>query len=133
MIRKEIKRHKTIQTKSPRDFDLSLEKLMEEIALDDPVVERFFDASIGHCAYVEWTVSVLKPEDVRDEFELQGIQYLCGECPFYEMNPDKRVLYSVCKLGQKTKYGNKACVQLYEMIQKGDVNMEVQNDTGQVD
>lgn len=128
MIQKEITRHKTIQTKSPKEFDEQLERLLEEVALNEPNVTRIFDSNAGHIAYVSWTVTVIKAEDVRDEYEMNGISYHCGDCPYYEHPKDKRIVYSTCGLGQRANFGKRACVELYEKIQKGDVNMEVGDD-----
>ena len=128
MIQKEITRHKTIQTKSPKTFDSELGKLLEEVALCEPEVTRFYDSEAGHIAYVTWKESIIKAEDVRDEYEMKGISYHCGDCPYYEHPNDKRIVYSTCGLGQRASYGKRACVELYEKIQKGDVNMEVSDD-----
>lgn len=121
MIRLEKEIHKTIQEKSPEAFDEKLNALMEEIALKNPSSERIFDSVAGHIAYVKWIEIVVEPEDVRDEFILKGTEYVCGECPFFELQKDRRIKYSVCNQGQKVWYEHKACLHLYELIKKGDV------------
>ena len=126
MIRKEITKHKTIQTKSPKEFDDLLEALLAEVALNDPSVSRFYDGEIGHCAYVEWKVEVIKPENLKDEFKLKGIEYVCGECPFFRLHPDRRVKYTTCQMGVRCSYEDGACERLYEGIQKGEIDMEVE-------
>lgn len=124
MIRTEREINRTIQEKSPEVFDAKLNSLMEEVALKNPSSERFFDASIGHCAYVKWTETIIEPENARDEYSLKGIEYVCGECPFFVLQKDRRIKYSVCNKGEKVWYEHSACVELYELIKKGDVEID---------
>lgn len=123
MIRQEYKSYKTIQTKDPEKFDIMLQEFLEEIRLKNPEVKRFYDAAIGHCAYVEWEEKICEPENARDEFELKGIKYCCGECPMFILQKDHRVKKSICNKGERTWYDRSACNELYELIKEGKIEI----------
>ena len=122
MIVKEIKRHRTIQTKSPKEFDQELDRLMNDIALKSPNVERFFDATIGHCAYVEWTEEVMKSESIKDDYELKGMRFVCGDCPMCILPEDRRIKNFICERGERVYYDRPACIWFYEGLESGVIN-----------
>lgn len=123
MVRQEYKSYKTIQTKDPEKFDIMLQEFLEEIRLKNPEVQRFYDAAIGHCAYVEWEEKICEPENAKDEYELKGIKYCCGECPMFVLQKDKRVKRSICNKGERTWYDKSACNELYELIKEGKIEI----------
>ena len=123
MIRDEFKEYKTIQTKDPQKFDLLLKEALDPIKLKNPEVTRFYDSEIGHCAYVSWEEKICEPENAKDEFELKGISYCCGECPLFVLQKDRRVKKSICNLGESTWYEKSACNELYEMIKEGKIEL----------
>ena len=124
MIQKTRERHRTIQTRDPLEFDNTIEKILEEVKDFNPETERFFDASVGHCAYIKWTEEHRIPENAADRFKLRGIEYRCAECPYFAISQDKRIKYSECKKGQSTWAENRACPRLYELIEEGKVEMD---------
>lgn len=124
MIDKTKEHHRTVECRDPVEFDSRLEKLLEEVEAMDPQTTRFFDASIGHCAYVTWKERIRKPENARDRAELQGKKYVCGECPFFELQKDRRIKHSICNNGERTWYERPACVDLYERIEKGEIQID---------
>lgn len=124
MKRIEKEMNKTIVERNPETFDERLNNLMEDISRKEPHCERFFDASIGHCAYVKWTETIIEAEDIRDEYTLKGIEYVCGDCPFFVLQKDKRIKYHICNKGERTWYEHQACLALYEMIEKGEIQID---------
>lgn len=113
--------YQTIEERSAKVFDEKLNNLVEEIALCEPDVRRLFEPSIGYIAFVEWKELIIEPEDARDEYKLKGIEYCCGECPFFKLSEDRRVKKAICEQGEKTYYDRPACAELYERIKKGEV------------
>ena len=123
MIPKEYPMFEILQSKSPKEMTEKLNELMQKVCKKNPEVQTAFDSSIGHYAHVRWLEQVTIPEDVRDEFKLQGIQYCCGECPFFILQKDRRIKYSVCNKGEKVRFDDAACVDLYRMIKEGEVEL----------
>lgn len=123
MIRKDFKKFKTIQSEFPDTFDSLLEEFLDKILLKEYEVKRFYEPTIGHCAYIEWEEKILEPENAKDEFELEGIKYCCGECPLYILQKDRRVKHSICNKGEKVWYEKAACNDLYEKIKKGEIEL----------
>ena len=123
MIRQEFKNYKTIQTKDPEKFDIMLQEFLEDIRLKNPDVQRFYDSAIGHCAYIEWDEKICEPENAKDEYELKGIKYCCGECPMFVLQKDKRVKRSICNKGERTWFEKNACNELYELIKEGKIEI----------
>ena len=123
MIQTTKEKHKTIQTRDPVEFDDLLEKILEEIQDHHPETTRFFDASIGHCAYIKWEEVHRIPEDAADRAQLKGIEYRCIECPYFVISQDKRVKHSECEKGRSTRADARACAKLYEMIEEGKVEL----------
>ncbi len=124
MIRKSYRQREIIQSQNPNEVNDRLNRLMEEKALQDPeITKEDYDPAIGHYVYVQWTVEIREPEDARDRAELEGKKYCCGECPFYVLQKDKRIKHSVCNKGNKTWYEHSACIELYEMIEKGEIEL----------
>lgn len=123
MISQETSKLRIIQSKNPKEFEEQFEKLMQEILGKNPNIMTGFDSSIGHYAHIRWEETIKIPEDARDEANLKGIKYYCGDCPFFVLQKDRRIKNSVCGQGIKTYYEHHACVKLYEMIERGEVEM----------
>ena len=123
MIRKRFPKFSILENKNPEEMSQKLNELMEEIACKDADVKTGFDASIGHYAHVRWEEEIIIPEDIRDEYKLKGIEYVCGECPFFVLQKDRRIKHSVCNKGEKVWYDHSACLKLYEMIERGEIEL----------
>ena len=123
MIRKDYPKFEILQSKNPEELTEKLNMLMEKIACKSPEVKTDYDSSIGHFAHVRWQEEIIEPEDIRDEYKLKGIEYVCGQCPFFVLQKDRRIKYSVCNQGTETWYDHKACVELYQMIEDGKVEI----------
>lgn len=124
MIERNKERHKTLEIRDPAEFDSQLEKLLAEVEDMHPETYRFFDASVGHCAYIKWVEHIREPEDARDRAALQGNRYVCGECPFFQLQKDRRIKHTVCNNGIRTWYEKAACLDLYERIERGEIEIE---------
>ena len=125
MVYKTIPRFKIIENKNPVKLTDELNGVLEVIAEHDSInVTTGFDASIGHYAHIRWSEEKVIPESIADEFKLEGIQYCCGECPFFILQQDRRIKHSVCNKGRRTTYDTPACDCLYEMIRKGEIEID---------
>lgn len=111
---------------------LLTEKLNEqiyELRQHSPVV-TFSDAD-PLCAYVKYAKKMSVPESLADEYEAQGIRFICAQCPFFKPatrdngEPDRRCKWGYCEHTEfgKTYKTSSACEKLYELIKEGDVKL----------
>lgn len=125
MIRKTVPKFQIIENKNPKQLTEELNSILWDVAEHDNVdVVTGFDSSIGHYAHIRWMEEVVIPESVADEFHLKGIRYVCGECPFFILQQDRRIKHTVCNKGSRTTYDHPACECLYEMVKKGEIEIE---------
>lgn len=94
-----------------------------------PVV-TFSDAD-PLCAYIKYAKKVAIPETLADEYEEQGIRFICAQCPFFRPalrdngEADRRCKWGYCDHTEfgKTYKTSAACDKLYELIKEGDVKL----------
>ena len=62
-------------------------------------------------------------ESVADEFYLEGIHYLCKNCPYLEDPKDKRRKRCVCKYSEygTTRKDQEACELFYKELKSGRI------------
>lgn len=107
-------------------------KLNEEIyALREysPVV-TFSDAD-PLCAYIKYVARTSTPETLMEEYEAQGVRFICSQCPFFKPvlkdngEIDKRCKWGNCEHAEfgRTYKTSSACGKLYELIREGDVKL----------
>lgn len=61
------------------------------------------------------------PEDIREEYEMRGDYYTCGDCPYKEAVTDGRshYPYKCHRMPRGTEDRQRACIFFYEMLEKG--------------
>ena len=125
MIYKTLQKITIIESDDPVEFEKRFNQAQEELA---PYKSKTtFPTHRGtHCAYIEYEQNVKVPEDIRDEYALRGISYICGDCPYFRPAEDRRVKHAECEKGQRTTYTTTACVGLYEAIERGEIEIEAQ-------
>ena len=107
-----------IHSDTAKDFELELNKRLQELSKFSPEVK--FNMNMGHCAYLYYTYEEEIPEDVKDEYELRGEQYYCGDCPELKKTKDKRRKWFPCGYHPygKSNIESKACAHFYEELVK---------------
>ena len=110
-------------------FQKQLNEEIYRLRDNDPVVT--FSESIPFYAQVKYSVDNTTPEKISEEYELQGVQFVCAQCPFFKAplkedgTEDKRCKYGDCEhtdLG-RTFRNTLACDKLYELIAEGGVKL----------
>lgn len=110
-------------------FEKQLNEEIYRLKDNDPVVK--FSESIPFYAQVKYTVDNTTPEKVSEEYELQGVRFVCAQCPYFKAplkddgTEDKRCKYGDCEhtdLGRTFK-NTAACDKLYELIAEGGVKL----------
>lgn len=103
------------------------EKLRE---LKDKNPSVTFEGMIARISYTETATTC---EDLRDEYEQEGIRLTCQDCPFFKPilkadgTEDKRVKWGDCPHSQygygRTSRDSRACNKLFHMINSGEVRL----------
>lgn len=110
-------------------FQKQLNEEIYRLRDNDPVVK--FSESIPFYAQIKYYVDSTTPEKISEEYELQGVQFVCAQCPYFKAplkedgTEDKRCKYGDCEhtdLGRTFK-NTKACDKLYELIAEGSVKL----------
>lgn len=125
MIRRDLKQLKVLHSRDPRDFEKEYNEAMLELAKFDPQGTYSINPE-NYSAVIEYTREVKIPEDIRDEFELQGVKYTCSMCPYFKLPEDKRIKKVVCsETGRPilSTADSDACVWLYKKIAIGEVKI----------
>ena len=82
-------------------------------------------------AVISYTETNVTPEDVADEYELQGVNIKCEDCPLFEPiykadgSEDQRIKYGYCPVSEygRTQKASSPCKQLFQMINNGEVRL----------
>lgn len=110
-------------------FNTQLNEEIYRLKDNNPVVH--FSESIPFYAQIKYTVDSTTPENVREEYELQGVRFVCAQCPCFKAalkddgTEDKRCKWGECEhseLGRVAKTES-ACDRLYELISEGGVRL----------
>lgn len=123
MLIRKIQKLKIIQSKDPKEVEKQFEEVLESIGVEADYIRVDYDSNVGHYAHIRWTKTITEPENVRDEYILNGKRYCCGDCPFFVLQKDRRIKYSLCEKNEKTWFEHDACLKLYEMIDRGEVEL----------
>lgn len=125
MISTRINQLKVIEERNAQAFEKAYNDAMLNCAKWSPTSKVTINPG-QYTAIIEYMEEVKIPEDVRDEFALNGVEYVCGVCPFFSLPDDKRVKKYLCTASGKHRLCNadsRACVWLYSQILAGEVNI----------
>lgn len=119
----------TVKEESASLFDAKLNEKVRELKDHDPKV--IFSDSIPFYARISYTVNNKIPETISDVFEMDGVNFVCGQCPNFKPvtrddgEVDKRCKWGDCEFGYlgRTAKDSAACDKLYEMIRERSVKL----------
>lgn len=89
------------------------------------VTELTFPEGCGFCAMIKYEVKTEVPEDAADKYYLKyHRQYTCNDCPYLELDPDRRSVTHWCRLRNDRKaLRNPCCDMFYEMMLSGSCSL----------
>ena len=72
-------------------------------------------------AIITWETETLETETVADEFHLEGIRYVCGQCPYLEDDGDGRKKRFPCKYSEFSTVDKRqeCCELFYKKLKQG--------------
>lgn len=115
----------TISGASPADFDCKVNEALEEAALRGADVLNIDRRREGgeFLAFIDLVSQVAYSETIMDEYQLQGMCYRCGDCPYLMKSADRRRRYLPCEKGmrEETRYNSPACPFFYEALDRGEI------------
>lgn len=114
---------KMVTERDPQFFEQAFNEAMEELKENDPV------ASDIECHDGMWWCAITYEEKekvmetVADEFAMQGIRYLCKNCPLHDVVTDGRVKTVPCRYSEHgvTHLEHCACEYFYKMLKQNKV------------
>lgn len=125
-MKKMVKREQaTITAASPADFDRKVNEYLEAAALRGADVLNIDRRREGehYLAFIDLENQVSYAESIMDDYQLQGMCYRCGDCPYLMKSADRRRRYLPCDKGmrEETRYNSPACPYFYEALDRGEI------------
>ena len=119
----------TVHEDSASLFDAKLNEKLRELHAFNPKVK--VSEHIPYYAHIIYTVTERIPETVAEASELNGVNFVCSQCPFFKPaekedgSEDKRCKWGNCEHAEfgRTYKTSPACDKLYELIKEGDVKL----------
>ena len=122
MKRTRATRYVGVDAHSAAELGELLTQKCEELKEFNPTVVKWA-FELGYSALLCYEEHIEIPETLRDEYELRGEGYTCGDCPFKVPVTDGRARHRwTCKrMPQGTDVDIRACNWFYTMLEKGEV------------
>lgn len=139
MKQERYQQFRTVKAATPELFTEDLNRATYELRSKNPEVH--FSDTDPLCAYVSFTERFQAPENIEDEYELQGVRFTCEMCPIFspilkrDGTPDARLKYGDCPESEfgRTYKDSKACAKLYQMLRDGRVKLVRAEDEEEVE
>lgn len=103
-----------------------LNRKLIELADKKPTVS--FEGLIARISYMETEAD---PEDLVEEYEVQGVRLTCQDCPFFEPvtngdgSIDRRAKWGNCRFAEyeRAYRDSTVCEKLFQMLNDGEVRL----------
>ena len=113
---------RTVRAEDPVIFDEMVNAIYLKAASGGKEPEIHFFEGMGLCASVRFYVAEQVPETLADKYQLNNDIHHCWDCPFFELNPDRRIKKAICHKGNKIWNDTPACDIFYEMLEGGELD-----------
>ena len=85
---------------------------------------RYQDTGSGFCAIITYEDVLKVVETAEDHFRLMGKRYWCNDCPYLELDPDRRSATHYCrKFADRVRLKSTPCEWFFEALKAGDVHL----------
>lgn len=120
MKRTKVQRFIGVDARDAAELAELLNEKMEQIKGAQPEI-KWFDGQFSALLFYDEHLEI--PEDIRDEYELRGETYTCGECPLKTPITDGRChhRWRCDRMPRGTDEDQRACVRFYEMLERGEL------------
>lgn len=113
------KKSKTVQAATASAFDKRFEKVSEEM---DDNVELVWDAA-PMCVHFIYEETVKIPETLAEQFELDGLQRYCKDCPHFIPGKNRSYRGQGCSLVDNRVEYSPACELFYHEVVDGKIKL----------
>lgn len=130
MRRESYQQYAIVAADSAQELTEQLNAKLRELQGKHPKVT--FEGLIARVSYSETTEI---PEELSDEYELQGVKLTCQDCPLFEPlmkkdgTKDKRAKWGECPIAHygRANRDSSCCSRLFEMMNSGEVRLCLAN------
>lgn len=107
------------------DAQLFKQKVNDRLREIETVLELSFPSEKQFCALIKYEYTETIPEDARDVYYQQhGKHYLCNDCPFLELDPDRRSVSHWCSLhNDRVELRRPGCEDFYNGLMNGEYHL----------
>lgn len=122
-----FKQYRLIQAGSIDELEAKVNDAIRELQEFDPAVV-FSDFASGFFARIEYKECEEIIETIADEFHLQGLRYVCAQCPLHDDIEDHRRVMVGCKYSEfgETNLKHECCEMFYRELKAGRLKPVVQ-------
>lgn len=108
---------KAIRETDPRGFEAEYIKALEGVKNPD-IYKDYKDGAF--IAIITWEETREQVESVKDEYHLEGLRFVCGQCPYIEIG-DRRKKRHPCKYSIYSSVDKRqeACELFYKELKQG--------------
>ena len=115
----------TVLESDPSRFDEKYNAIMTELAEAGALVQKpqpYRDNDGLFCAVINYTVTTVQYDDIREQYEDRGERYYCTNCPHYRRDLDGRWRGGFCHIKRRIDPGAAACLAFYEELAAGEID-----------
>jgi len=131
MLKESYQQFAIVREDTAQLFTDTLNATMKELRHKHPIADIKSDTF----AIISYTETDTTPEDISDEYELQGLRITCQDCPFFtpilkaDGSEDKRIKYGNCPISEygRANKTSRACNELFQLINTGEVQLCVKD------
>ena len=107
------------------DAQLFKQKVNDRLREIETVLELSFPSEKQFCALIKYEYTEMIPEDARDVYYQQHKKhYLCNDCPFLELDPDRRSVSHWCSLhNDRVELRRPGCEDFYNGLMNGEYHL----------
>lgn len=111
-----------IESDTAQEFEAEFNRRAKDLNANKSSVTTMYDNG-KFVALIEYECVERTIDTVTDEFHMEGIKYICDECPYMEDPDDKRVMHVDCKYAEfgRTHRKQEACELFYRQIKQGKI------------
>lgn len=115
-----------VEADSAQGLTEELNRILKDLKDKEPNV-TFEGSRIARIAYMETDRNI--PEELSDEYRLQGVKLTCDDCPYFERakkrdgTEDLRKNFGTCPFYGLEHKRSSACEKLFQMINSGEVKL----------
>lgn len=114
-----------VASADPNQFEEQLNSRLRELADYNPTITSRDMTDGIYRVMFEWTENESTAElfSVKDEFNADGIRFICAECPLHDIETDKRRKRVSCKYADNgiTHLEHECCEYFYKLLKQNRI------------